>query len=316
MKAQTYWVLAVLTLVFTFTARAYAQTDAASQIYRLNDNSTYQQGCFPPCECPIMEEARVRGTFKLTFTGSDGLFDYYAVEDVNWTVSLGNPERRLTGSGTYKVGGEFAVRHQLELDLSTDGGAPQHFDSGLVQGGGDFPHIAIAIAIAINGFYCYDTAIYVDADLVKADQIRPYGLTRDTTYQRGCFPPCLCPFFQKQPLRGTLGLVRLESGPLFTEYAVVNVNWQVLSPNPKGPADGFPITGFGLYRIGGEVAVQHQMGLDLHVNGDRELTHFDSGLVAGGGNFPAIDILLSVNGVYCFDQVIDLHAKPGTTRQQ
>ena len=314
MQAQPCGVLVVLTLVCPFTARADAHTDTASHLYRLNDNSTYQQGCFPPCTCPLMAEVRVRGTFQLTFTGSDGLFDHYAVEDVNWTVSLGDREGRLTGSGTYKVGGEFAVMQQLELDLSTDGGAPQHFDSGLVQGGGDFPHIALTLSI--NGFYCYDTALYMDADPVTADQIRPYGLTRDTTYQRGCFPPCLCPLFQQQPVRGTFALVQLESGPLFTDYAVVNVNWQVLSPTPKGPAGGFPLTGFGLYRIGGEVAVQHQMGLELYVNGDRDLTHFESGLVAGGGNFPAIDILLSVNGGYCYDQVIDLHAKPGTARQK
>src|SRR6266536_5228778 len=55
---------------------ASAQT---STLYRLNEDSTFQQGCFPPCLCPIMIAAPVKGTFVLTPTGFDGLFTTYAV---------------------------------------------------------------------------------------------------------------------------------------------------------------------------------------------------------------------------------------------
>jgi len=36
----------------------------------------------------------------------------------------------------------------------------------------------------------------------------------------------------------------------------------------------------------------------------------DSGLGLGGGDFPRIDIVVSVNGGVCHDIVIDLHALP------
>ncbi|TMQ57882.1 MAG: T9SS type A sorting domain-containing protein [Candidatus Eisenbacteria bacterium] len=69
---------------------------------------------------------------------------------------------RILGSGTYKVGGEFAVQQQMSLELSVGGGAPQHFDSGLVTGGGEFPRININVSLHQNKA-CIDTVIHVDA---------------------------------------------------------------------------------------------------------------------------------------------------------
>jgi len=37
---------------------------------------------------------------------------------------------------------------------------------------------------------------------------------------------------------------------------------------------------------------------------------FDSGLVSGGGDFPRIDIRISMSGAVCFDTVINIHAAP------
>src|SRR5436189_3056185 len=73
----------------------------AGTLYRLNKDSTFQQGCFPPCLCPITTPVPVKGTFVLTPTGFDGLFDTYAVTDVNWLVSIGGTDTIVTGSGTY-----------------------------------------------------------------------------------------------------------------------------------------------------------------------------------------------------------------------
>src|SRR5438046_90562 len=68
------------------TALAQGASDAAT-IYRLNPASNYEQGCFGPCMCPILVGTDVRGTFVLTSTGFDGLFNTYAVTDVNWIVA-------------------------------------------------------------------------------------------------------------------------------------------------------------------------------------------------------------------------------------
>src|SRR6266487_1655234 len=121
---------------------ASAQT---STLYRLNKDSTFQQGCFPPCLCPIMIAVPVKGTFVLTPTGFDGLFDTYAVTEVNWVVSIGGANTTVTGRGTYKIGGEFALQQQLSLDLQVGGDKVQHVDSGLVAGPVPFPEIKITI---------------------------------------------------------------------------------------------------------------------------------------------------------------------------
>jgi hypothetical protein len=130
--------------------------------YALVDGSTYQHGCFDPCMCPLMETAPLKGSFVLTFAGSDGLFDLYDVSEVDWTAIIGNEfERSIQGSGTYRVGGEFAVMHELSLDLKIDGEPPTRLSSGLVVGGGDFP--AIVTTISIHGGFCLDTVIQVVA---------------------------------------------------------------------------------------------------------------------------------------------------------
>ena len=276
----------------------------ASTIYRLNADSSFQQGCFPPCMCPILLGTEVRGTFVLTPTGLDGPFNTYTVTDVNWTVAYGDREERVTGSGTYKVGGEFSGQQQLVLDLNIGDDPVQHFDSGLVSGGERFPDINVTISM--NGQVCYDTVFFVDASPVPPDQIHPYALLPESTFQQGCFAPCLCPLFAPRPLSGTFALVDLRQDPLFTEFAVVGVEWLIAGAQDTPDT---PVRGVGTYRVGGEFAVQQRLRLDVRID-EGELTHFDSGLVVGGGEFPRIDVVASVNGFYCFDQVIDLHAVP------
>src|SRR2546430_10672196 len=206
----------------------------------------------------------------LTSTGFDGLFNTYAVTDVNWIVASGDQELRVTGSGTYKVGGEFAVQQELALVLKIGDDPVQHFDSGLVSGGEKLPDISVTISM--HGQVCFDIVFFVDASPVPADQIHSYKLVPESTFQQGCFPPCDCPLGMPRPLSGTFALVDLRQGPLFTEFAVVNVFWLVAEA-PDGT--GIPVRGVGTYRVGGEFAVQQQLSLDLWV-GDEGPTHFDS----------------------------------------
>lgn len=155
-------VILALTLLGLPVAAAPAQVQSTQPIlYELGKDSVYQQGCFAPCLCPVMWSRPMRGTFILTPLGSDGLYESFALTHVKWIAQLGTENRVLTGSGTYRIGGEFARMHQLSLDLQTDGGPVEHFDSGLVGGGGSFP--AIDISVSIHGFYCFDTGLHVRA---------------------------------------------------------------------------------------------------------------------------------------------------------
>ncbi len=142
---------------------AWGQQAATSHTYFLLSNSTYQQGCFAPCACPAGPIYPIAGTFALKFTGYDGLYNHYAVNNVYWTVRS-SPPLTITGSGSYRVGGEFAVQQQMSLDLVVDSRPQEHFDSGLVSGGGTFP--AIDVIISIHGIYCHDTVITMHARLL------------------------------------------------------------------------------------------------------------------------------------------------------
>jgi len=154
-------VLAIIGFALALGLTAQARAAAAPTVYRLEPGTTFQQGCFPPCLCPLLQEVSVRGTFNLTPAGFDGLFNTYAITDVSWIVSIGSGNLRITGSGTYRVGGEVALLHRMELDLKVGEQPSQHFDSGLIPGGSGFPKIQTTISM--NRQYCYDRVIVVNA---------------------------------------------------------------------------------------------------------------------------------------------------------
>jgi hypothetical protein len=296
------WTLVLIGLA----APAWAQPTPAPSLYRLESGSAFTRGCYPPCLCPIATTDRIRGTFTLTFDHQDPLFTYYSVGNVNWNVTLGDQEFRVIGSGTYKRGGELALQQQMTLNLTVDGSQPQTFDSGLVQGGGNFPDIKITVSV--NGMQCYDTVVDIVAKVVPATDIHPYAL-KSSNYDEGCFPPCDCPLHQ-WPLVGTFNLVELPNAttPIHREWAVVDINWHTVVLTP--PARTF--TGFGNYAITdvGPTA-QQRMQLDIfEPTGTATPTRFNSGTVAGGTGFPNIDINLAVNGFYCLDRAFYLHCRP------
>ena len=139
---------------------AFAQATPARQVvYKLDKGTQFQRGCFGPCMCPVLISSNARGTFILTHTGFDGLYDNYDVTNVNWVVLQNGSKVRIKGSGTYRIGGEVAIQQQLSLDLVVGSDPVEHYDSGLVSGPSDFPRIDLTIAI--HGGYCFDTVINV-----------------------------------------------------------------------------------------------------------------------------------------------------------
>ncbi len=143
-------------------APALAQSDTtAGTRYRLKKDTSYEEGCFAPCMCPIRILEPVEGGFVLVPTGSDWLFRYFEVRNVDWRAGRGSAALRIRGSGTYRVGGEFAAQHQMTLDLQIGNGPIEHFDSGLVLGGGTFPRIDIVVSL--HGMFCYDKVFNLHA---------------------------------------------------------------------------------------------------------------------------------------------------------
>ncbi len=291
--------------------QALGQSDPtnARTIYRLNSVSTFQQGCFDPCMCPLLEQRPMRGTFALRHVSTQNGFQSFAVEDVNWTVAYDDPELRVTGTGSYTIGtpGVITVlHHRLELDLKVGNNAVEYFDSGWIIGP-NLPHIGITISK--NNMFCFDTVFVISADPVPAAEFSRYALVQGSTFERGCYDPCDClPPGSPQPVVGTFRLVPLYDNSLFAEFAMVDIQWNVLSTIPTVPPN-LPIAGTGTYMVGGEFAAQQRMRADLRVGGE-ESQHFDSRMVVGGSAFPTrIDATISVSGMVCFDSVIHVVAE-------
>lgn len=297
--------VAVLAAVTSLATAALAQIGPAPTLYRLDPTTTYEEGCQPPCQCPVITTSDVFGTFTLRFTNSDPAgYNHYSVEAVNWEVDMSGTERRVSGTGQYKVGGQLAIQQQLTLDLSFDGAATVHFDSGLVPGGGAFPHIDIDVAR--NGFYCWDQVFRLHASTVAASSLVPYHLV-SSQYLVGCLPPCVCPIFT-YPASGTFNLLDLGSSSAagVQHYALVSIAWHT-QPVPPPPDQNF--TGFGIYRLDPSAGKQRLI-CDL-VDGNGLKLRFDSGDVAGGDQAPAkIEADIAINGFYCYDKVFQIHAIP------
>jgi hypothetical protein len=305
MTRRTLLLVSLALLVPLFTAPAFAQTAIGATtgaIYRLTPASSYLNGCFDPCTCPVQLKGGLIGAFRMMPAPPDPLYRVFNISDLNWFV----PEfgTWVTGSGTYKVGGEVALMQELSLDLKVGDLDVQHFDSGLVAGGADFP--SIDLTVSMNNMVCHDTVFHVAALPVPPIEIQPYTLY-GSSYEEGCFGPCACAITSK-PVAGRFGLLRIAGADATSEdFAVVNVQWLVRDPVTPTATAGSPVIGGGLYHVG-LAAQEQEMRLNLLENGAGP-TRFDSGAVPWKSPLRRIDIDVAANGFACDDRVYSIHAK-------
>jgi hypothetical protein len=150
-----------IALAAVLAGAAEAQVADSSGYALATPPSEFEWGCFGPCMCPVFVRGPLAGTFILKRSHVDPLFTYFDVLDVRWKVQDATSSTVITGSGTYRRGGEAATQEQLVLDLSFNGAPPQHFDSGLRSPGATFPEIDTRISL--HGEYCHDSVLVVDA---------------------------------------------------------------------------------------------------------------------------------------------------------
>jgi hypothetical protein len=75
----------------------------------------------------------------------------------------------VTGSGTYKIGGEFALLQQLALDLQFDGAEVRHLESSLAPIAAPFPEIKVTVST--TNTLCFASAFSLAAS--AAPTLRP-----------------------------------------------------------------------------------------------------------------------------------------------
>jgi hypothetical protein len=120
-------------------------------LYELTDDGGYVEGCFDPCMCPIFMNLTLQGNFQLTSVFPEVDAAHFEVTAVDWQFTMGEEIITVTGSGHYQIDSD---QHRMILDLIVGDGPAQQFDSGLVPLESEVP--GIFIAVALNGFYCYD----------------------------------------------------------------------------------------------------------------------------------------------------------------
>jgi hypothetical protein len=150
--------IACAALILNSTAHARPAT------YRMNADAGFLEGCFGTCACPLWF-SDLTGTFRLHPTTLGGTIDIYEVTGVNWHVAAnGEP---VSGEGTYTVLNQVSALNRMELDLMVGIDPVDHFDSGTVMIGGQFPHIVISISR--DQMVCFDTVFEIDAQPVLGD---------------------------------------------------------------------------------------------------------------------------------------------------
>jgi hypothetical protein len=149
--------------------------------YALFQHSDLGYGCDGPCACPFVFTGPLTGTFTFYRTSVDPLFTHYALLNIVWRYPVPGTSKfaTITGHGTYDIGGEVAAQQRMQLDVTTDGVMPQHFDSGLVPTRAAFPAIDIDVRMSVN--VCIDSVLHVVAGPQGTESVPPSGPTMRLT---------------------------------------------------------------------------------------------------------------------------------------
>jgi hypothetical protein len=107
--------------LFTASARCpQAATNPPSWRYSLLSDSRLMDDCLI-CGRPTIF-VPLRGTFTLVEGESNPLFTSYRLEDISFVGGWGtNQDYRISGSGTYRIGGEVAVLQDMILNVTVNG---------------------------------------------------------------------------------------------------------------------------------------------------------------------------------------------------
>jgi len=143
------------------TSPVTSQYDSTTEqcLYAIEDGANYVEGCFDPCECPILAQTGLEGSFLLRRAGVDGQFVDYELSQLSWLVMWQNEVfHRIEGTGLFRLD-ESGKQQQLLLNLSFDGDVPLAFDSGVVPLDAEFPELDVTVSM--NGMYCYDRVVHL-----------------------------------------------------------------------------------------------------------------------------------------------------------
>lgn len=297
------------------------QADARTQIYRLDFESSYETDT-GPCDIPSEFSELIRGTMEFSPGGTDGAFEVRRISDVNWLLTVGDEETRISGRGSLLIGGMGPVPVvRLSLVLRWGDERDVGFDSGFVLAPpGTHPMIDLIVR-EVDASPCWTRIVRVAASAVPRSEITAYRL-HDSSVTEQVSPDGYSIW---RPLGGSFRLVPLppenDTLPPVHEAAVVGVAWGA----PASALADWPlrVQGAGIYRwgtFGLPAVVEQRLEADLTLIEGRWVSvrrhRFDSGLQpfghSSGPATPIIDITLPQADAGWPYTEFDLFAVPAT----
>lgn len=283
-------------------------------LYRLEDDAAFEEGCYPPCLCPVFFTGDLRGTMRLSPSPAwSASVQEWVISEVNWYHTLGSEIRRVVGRGTYTRTNLPGAppSHRLRLALRVEDEPEEAYDSGdqplASPPSTDLP--VFDLWVSKHGMFCYDRAFRVATAPVPREAVTPYSVA-GTRYIEGCFPPCLCPIMFMFDVRGGFDLVDLGGEQGSRGFALVNCRWAGV-PTPASPPFPLRAAGYGVYRRASPTilpVLQEEAVLDLVINGTPG--RLRAPLEPVSDPWPIIDIDVSEHGFYCYDRVFEILASP------
>ncbi|MBI4583204.1 MAG: hypothetical protein HY717_04195 [Planctomycetes bacterium] len=249
------------------------------------------QGSFILDECRDCDRAPirrpVRGTFVMTqlpvlFPG-----ELYQITELKVQDAAG--EYKASGSGELQVLFGNAAIQTLKLEVEVNGTGGIQLTSESVEAGLFWPpafDLQAKDGSPQDPLHVYTLRLWAAPKAVKPVLYRLVQGIDNSSLTDECRPPCKR-FTITVPIAGTFELGEIAANPLFTTYRLDNIDFYT----PAGDRLYF-VSGSGLYRWGGEVAVTQSMELECKVN-DQPGTKFSSDPGIAGEPFPKIGIALT-----------------------
>ena len=149
--------IAAAALLSASAPHALAQTQPNVTLAMVSNN--WSSRVCVVCACPTVIN-RVWGHATLVYSHSDQWDAYYTVTGIGWYSDSG---QTVTGTGTYRIGGDFALTHHMSLDVLVNG-VPMHFESTDELVTTPFPDIRITVDEPHDPNPCYFNRFYLNFD--------------------------------------------------------------------------------------------------------------------------------------------------------
>lgn len=132
-------------------------------LWRLDEASSFERGCFEPCLCPVGFQDDLRGQFVLRLLAVGDVFDFYAVDGM--TLRLPQLGWIYEGGGQFRFS-RIAGIEIMQVTLSSVADPTQDYTAeGPVPADSDM----MSLTLSHNNMFCFDTVFHLVARRCRSD---------------------------------------------------------------------------------------------------------------------------------------------------